>query len=57
MEDDLMGLKVAKIIHNIQPGALETWGYHDTVGVIELPGMSCKEHGIKVGSTCILSER
>ena len=41
-------LKVAKIIHNAQPGALESWSHGKTAYVLEVPGGSCKEHNINI---------
>jgi uncharacterized membrane protein (UPF0127 family) len=51
-EDDIMGLKVAKIIHNVQPGAVERWSSPRTKLVVEFPGGTCKANSIKVGSVC-----
>ena len=46
--DEFVGFKVAKIIHNAQPGALETWSYGKTAYVLEVPGGSCKKHNINI---------
>jgi uncharacterized membrane protein (UPF0127 family) len=52
MENSIGELKVAKIIHNAQPGADENWSHPKTKHVLELAGGTCKKYNIKVGSTC-----
>jgi len=54
--DEFDGMKVAKIIHNAQPGALEVWSYGKTAYVLEVPGGSCKEHNIKINDTYEVTE-
>lgn len=55
--DDPSGLKVAKIVHNAQPGAVERWSYGPTAYVLEVAGGSCKKHSIKLNSICKISKR
>lgn len=44
-----IGLRVAKIIHNAQPGDSSFWSCNDTSYVLEIPGGSCKNYNINVG--------
>jgi uncharacterized membrane protein (UPF0127 family) len=44
-----IGLKVAKVVHNIQPGSTEKWSCNDVVAVVELTGRTCKSHNISIG--------
>jgi len=44
--------KVAKIIHNAQPGALDHWSNPNTSRVLEVAGGMCAEFSIQVGSRC-----
>lgn len=55
--DGPSALKVGKIIHNVQPGAIEYWSNADTTYVLELNGGSCKANDIKLGSTCKILDR
>lgn len=43
------GLKVAKIVHNAQPGDASFWSCNDTSYVLEIPGGSCRKYNINVG--------
>jgi uncharacterized membrane protein (UPF0127 family) len=52
LEDEVSNLQVGKIIHAAKPGAIDYWSFRNTSAVLELPGGSCQEHGIDVGSTC-----
>jgi hypothetical protein len=56
MHDDL-GLKVAKIVHNANPGDLDLWSCPDTACVLEIPGGSCNKLGIGIDSYCKISDR
>jgi uncharacterized membrane protein (UPF0127 family) len=47
--EDHMGLKVAKIIHNAQPGDNDLWSCKAS-SVIELRGGTCKDLGITIGT-------
>jgi len=55
IKDNILGLKVAKIIHNAQPGAREHWSCDRVRGVLEIPGGSCKALGIKLNSSVEVS--
>lgn len=48
--DTPIGLKVAKIVHNVQPGAEDRWSCNDVAAVVEVRGTLCKEHNIKIGN-------
>lgn len=50
-------LEVGKIVHDAQPGSLEYWSNPKTAAVLEISGGLCKQHGIEIGSTCILQDR
>jgi len=57
MKDELgEGLKVAKIIHEVQPGSYDQWSNANTDCVLEVSGGLCKKHGIDIGSTCRVLE-
>lgn len=56
MQDDL-GFRVAKIVHSANPGDLDLWSHPRTDCVLEIPGGSCKRHGIGVDSYCKISDR
>ena len=53
--DTALGLKVAKIVHNAQPGADDIWSCNDTSHVLEVSGGSCKKYNIKLGDICVIS--
>jgi uncharacterized membrane protein (UPF0127 family) len=54
--DGAFGLEVNKIVHNVQPGSDDIWSNSKTACVLELPGGSCKENEIKVGSICSIDQ-
>lgn len=56
MQDDL-GFRVAKIVHGANPGDLDLWSHPRTDCVLEIPGGSCKQHGIEIDSYCKISDR
>lgn len=49
-----LGLKVAKIIHNAQPGSNDVWSCNDVSHVLEISGGSCKKYNIKLGDICVI---
>jgi uncharacterized membrane protein (UPF0127 family) len=55
--DDPLGLKIGKIIHNAQPGAIDRWSCPDTICVLEVKGGMCKKKEIQVGSLCEILDR
>jgi len=50
-------LKVAKIIHNAQPGAIEYWSCPNTSYVLEVVGGTAKKNEIGIGSDCTVKSR
>ena len=56
LTEDHFGLRVAKIVHNAQPGVGDFWSSQDTHFVLEIPGGSCHTNGIEVGSRAVISE-
>jgi uncharacterized membrane protein (UPF0127 family) len=54
--DDVLGLKVGKVIHNAQPETDELWSNPKTAYVVELKGGMCKKHNIKIGSFCTINK-
>ena len=56
MHDDL-GFRVAKIVHNANPGDLNLWSHPRTDCVLEIPGGSCAKYGIGIDSYCKISAR
>lgn len=55
--EDPTALKVAKIIHNAQPGAIEHWSCPHTSYVLEVVGGTAKKNEIKIGSECVIKDR
>lgn len=47
-------LKIAKIIHNAQPGTFDLWSNNNTKYVLEINGGLCKKYNIALNSTCEL---
>lgn len=56
LTDTSLGLKVAKIVHNAQPGTDEIWSCPNVLHVLEIPGGSCKKYNIKLNDLCVLEE-
>jgi uncharacterized membrane protein (UPF0127 family) len=52
LQKDFEGYKIAKIIHNVQPGSLDRWSHNNVDVVLEINGGLSKQLGIKVGSIC-----
>lgn len=49
--EDKDNLKVAKIVHDVQPGDLSRWSNWADY-VLEVTGGTCKANNIKVGTVC-----
>jgi uncharacterized membrane protein (UPF0127 family) len=56
MQDDL-GFKVAKLVDNAFPGIMDLWSNPQTACVLELPGGTCVQDGIELGSRCQITDR
>lgn len=56
LDDPIGGYKIAKIIHNAQPGALENWSNPKTACVVEILGGACKKHGVSIGDSCTIKD-
>lgn len=50
----VLGLKVAKIVNNAQPGTADRWSCNEVSHVLEVVGGSCEKYNIKPGDLCIL---
>lgn len=48
------GPKVAKIIHNVQPGDSSFWSCNSSSYVLEIPGGSCKKYNINIADFCVI---
>jgi hypothetical protein len=56
-DDDTNKMKIGKIVHDIQPGAIEYWSCPKTRAVLEVNGGICKANDLKIGSTCKITNR
>lgn len=50
-------LKIAKVIHNAQPGAVEHWSCPNTSYVLEVIGGTAKKKSLGIGSECVVKDR
>lgn len=54
---DILGLdadsRVTRIVDSAQPGSYERWTFPRVAAVLEVPGGSCRRHGIRVGSQLV----
>ena len=55
--EDAEGLRINKIIHDVQPGDEQHYSDHNVAAVLELKGGTCKRCGIRRGDLCELKTR